>query len=68
MNNPRIPFGKHKGTPIRDIDPGYLTWMLRKAREVDAWSGMVEFVFAHEAAIRAAIDGGRDAPPGARAR
>jgi len=56
-SSPRVPFGKHKGTPIDEIDPGYLTWMLKKAREVDAWSGLVDFVFSHEAAIRAAIDG-----------
>jgi len=57
MSTPRIPFGKHKGAPINEIDPDYLTWMLRKAREVDAWSGLVDFVFSHEDAIRQAIDG-----------
>ena len=23
----RMPFGKHKGTPLQDVDPKYLLWL-----------------------------------------
>ncbi|MEM1088152.1 MAG: exonuclease domain-containing protein [Pseudomonadota bacterium] len=26
-----IPFGKHRGTPFAELDPGYLTWMRRQS-------------------------------------
>jgi exodeoxyribonuclease X len=25
-----ITFGKHKGTAIKDLDPSYVTWLLRQ--------------------------------------
>ncbi len=51
-----IPFGKYRDTPITNIDPGYLGWMLRKAGEADAWPGLVNFVHQYQDAIRAVID------------
>jgi|MDTE01.1.fsa_nt_gb ATP-dependent exoDNAse (exonuclease V) alpha subunit len=57
MTNVTIPFGKHRGTPLVDMDPGYLNWMLRKSAEADAWAGLVRFVRKNDAAIREAIAG-----------
>ena len=55
MSNVVIPFGKHRGSYLHNVDPGYLTWLLRKANEPDAWSGLVTFVDTHEADIREAL-------------
>jgi len=57
MTNVTIPFGKHRGTSLVDMDPGYLNWMLRKSAEADAWAGLVRFVRKNYAAIREAIAG-----------
>jgi superfamily II DNA or RNA helicase len=33
----RMPFGKHKGQPMKSVDRGYLEWMLREARLTPMW-------------------------------
>lgn len=50
MTDITIPFGKHRGTPILDADPGYLDWILRSDRYV-----CTRFVSRHGDAIRDAI-------------
>lgn len=49
-------FGKHRGKPIKSMDPGYLQWMLSKAKQADAWEGLVDFVEEHREDIEAALD------------
>lgn len=55
MNDVFLPFGKFKGCALDEVDPGYLQWMLDKARQDDCWGGMILFVEAHREAILAAI-------------
>jgi hypothetical protein len=33
----RMPFGKHKGVPVSDVDPGYLQWVLDNCTRIDAY-------------------------------
>jgi hypothetical protein len=33
----RMPFGKHKGVPVADVDPGYLQWVLDNCTRIDAY-------------------------------
>lgn len=37
----RMPFGKHKGQPMKSVDRGYLEWMLREARLTPMWKKAV---------------------------
>lgn len=41
----RIPFGAHRGTPIKKLQPGYVTWLLEKATHgwVDDYREALEF-------------------------
>lgn len=55
MNDVFLSFGRFKGYTLDEIDPGYLQWMLDKARQDDCWGGMILFVEAHREAILAAI-------------
>lgn len=32
-----MPFGKHKGVPITEINPGYLQWVLDNCDRIDAY-------------------------------
>jgi hypothetical protein len=32
-----MPFGKHKGVPVAEIDPGYLQWVLDNCDRLDAY-------------------------------
>ena len=52
----RIPFGKHRGTPLSEMDPGYLRWMLKKAKSADAWDGLVQFVSQNSDYINEILD------------
>ena len=33
----RMPFGKHKGVPVADIDPSYLQWVLNNCDRLDTY-------------------------------
>ena len=48
----RIPFGKHRGTPISKIDPGYAGWLLKMGR--DPGFHFADFVEDNHKALRAA--------------
>jgi uncharacterized protein (DUF3820 family) len=32
-----MPFGKHKGVPVSDVDPGYLQWVLDNCTRIDSY-------------------------------
>ena len=61
MSDIFIPFGKHRGTRLNDVDPGYLTWMLNKAEQPDAWEGLVFFVEDYREKIEQAISDAQSA-------
>ena len=56
MSDVFIPFGKHRGTRLDDVDPKYLTWMLNKSEQPDAWEGLVFFVEKYYEQIKQAIE------------
>ena len=33
----RMPFGKFKGVPVAEVDPGYLQWVLNNCTNIDAY-------------------------------
>jgi hypothetical protein len=53
---PRMPWGKHKGVPLDEIDAGYLNWIVEKATATS--SGLRDDVLAELARRRRA-----EAPP-----
>lgn len=56
MTTIRIPFGKHRGTPLAEMQAGYLTWMLKTA--AGSPEGVLgRFVADNESAIRDVING-----------
>jgi len=61
INEITVPFGKHRGTPLSEMDPGYLRWMVRKAGDSDAWDGLVSFVNSNRESIESAINGSQRA-------
>jgi len=51
-----MPFGKHRGVPLCDMDPGYLTWVLRTAAK-DPDGSLGAFAARHGDLIKATIQG-----------
>jgi hypothetical protein len=54
MNDFLMPFGKHRGTPVYDLDDGYLEWL---RDNVDLYGGLRQAVYA-ELEERGIGDGG----------
>jgi exodeoxyribonuclease-5 len=51
-----IPFGKYRGTPLSEMDRGYLRWMLKTVDGGDAWKGLTAFVTRHRETIEGLFD------------
>lgn len=49
-----IPFGKHYGTPLSEMDPGYLDWMLKVANGADESTPLSRFVDEYRDEIKEA--------------
>lgn len=41
-SNFRMPFGKHKGVPLTDIPPGYLTWLNKWLATIEGFDALKE--------------------------
>jgi hypothetical protein len=39
-----MPFGKHKGVPLSDIPPAYLTWLNKWLESIDGFEALKEAI------------------------
>lgn len=46
-----MPFGKHKGTPLREVPPEYLMW-LAEQDWLEDWPSLEEYLIENEQAIQ----------------
>jgi len=51
-----MPFGKHKGTKMRDVPASYLDWLLGKDWLHEEWPALEAYILEHESVIAAELE------------